>query len=961
MRNLEKGLRVVYEKCLGYKIMQQPTSAQLMVIWLVGYTGNYKVLASTPPNIERTPPNIERTPPNIECPFALTHSCTFSKKNFISLLIFFYFTNVFKVRLRGDKPLLPVKLFRSKIRGGRQPSFIPYPLNHAQVQDMQPSNAAPPPEAPLMETQLPVELDDLVMDTVLEEEPFLTLLNFKALSPVNCKFQVHIVPRDDPDKPSKNYVAVVLFARDFVDGCSFVCCCSVCASSHYLRMLTPDYCSVISSFNSFSCNHEKMALQHACKNMNIPFSTGVLKSLANCCTLEPTKTLGFWAAGSLHKLQSQVYAYISDESLIALFEKRTHAWYCHLCKTYSCVHKKSVVEFPDVDGSVPAQKNIIDPSSDLLRNVLFSKQRYSFIDPIFWRTITQRNGSFVPYLNSHFTVNSAGNFVITPEIKTCRCGQTLQLSTSLQKCLIVGPVIVLNVEICYSWCINDDCKNLPSIHFDGKQHGFINYRDKLIMCAGVAKEYLEIYSNGGTAFYTWWRAKYAVFLDAIDDENEVEILQKWFNELRSHISQCIVGFAELLDYPENLLGCCEKPKMITMDGIVLSVKNLKIPEFQEPWITEKVGFRAGLREERSLILKEYETAVARDLVSARPVSYQVCNNMSHTSHAGLALVCQIVLVECAGCETVVLPKHLLKFLKCFLKKVNPAIRMVPDFMHQDVAQLLMFPELLHENVFVRMMKFSPLLLNVVEAARKCGASAAVIEKVRNFVQVLLDCSRKTYDGVADLRVDETVTDCAEFYSEYASNNISSVWATGHSFPLYPPKCKLPEVCIQQEQAVETCNKTYHQKGSCGAGLVPFWCLEHRKCIGWIVLDSAESPRVISNAILTRFPDAEVVMYDNACRLHEYTLNRFPGAVKNMQFMIDSLHWVNHTSCAEVYNPDNYRAQIGNMPSVLCEQKNSILHRLKTTAPHLNFRSFVALLFYALVSLNRDQEKRNNSK
>lgn len=38
----------------------------------------------------------------------------------------------------------------------------------------------------------------------------------------------------------------------------------------------------------------------------------------------------------------------------------------------------------------------------------------------------------------------------------------------------------------------------------------------------------------------------------------------------------------------------------------------------------------------------------------------------------------------------------------------------------------------------------------------------------------------------------------------------------------------------------------------------------------------------------------VVVYDNACNLHSYCLNRDPAFFKNTQFLVDRLRWADHT-------------------------------------------------------------------
>lgn len=794
-----------------------------------------------------------------------------------------------------------------------------------------------------------------------------SLVNCKVLQNVTSKLQIHIVPRD---QSTYTYAVVVLFVRDFMDCSAVVSCCSVCpSSSHYLRFYSPENCLLMNAPDNVLCLHETFAVQHCCSNIGVTFGQDILKTLALHLVEEPTKLSGFWSAGKLNMSRNEMFVHISSENLIGLFVCKGHGWLCKLCKSYSCLHKKSVTKFPgnnDSDNDNSDNDNAVDndndmddfhPSNDLLRHIVYSKTRYKLDDVSFWRELMLRSCNFLAFMDLHFQKNDDGFFLIYPEQKTCSCGDNLLFDRKTKRCIVVGPVILLNVHIYQGFCSKKECSHFPIHHYDGINQGLVNFGDKMLFCAGVAKEYLNQYSTAGIAFFNWWRAKYSVLLDTMDTADVIP-LEKWLNELRSDVAQCIIGFAELLDYPENAFGCCPNPKKITMDGIVLSVKALKIPEFQEPWIFEKICFRAGSREDRSLCLSDSEESFTHDLVAGKSCSRQMCLRMSRTNHTGLALVCEILLKMFPDSHIVSLPHSLKKFTSCFGKKVNPAIRMVPAFLHDDVSQLMFFPELLSDVVFLKLLKFSPVLLRVVEIAREAGATADIADKLRKFVECLLKCAKKTYENVADYCFFDSIDSPEDFYSEFTPKHLSTIWATGHSFPAYPPKKKIADVCIQQESLVDMCNKTYHQKGTCGAGLVPFWCLEHKKCIGWIVLESAESPRVITNALLTRFPDADVVMYDNGCRLHEYILNRFPTAAKNMQFLIDSLHWMNHTSCAEVYNPDNYREQLGNMSSVLCEQKNSILHRLKNTAPHLNFRSFVALMFYAVAQINKQQEMRN---
>lgn len=77
----------------------------------------------------------------------------------------------------------------------------------------------------------------------------------------------------------------------------------------------------------------------------------------------------------------------------------------------------------------------------------------------------------------------------------------------------------------------------------------------------------------------------------------------------------------------------------------------------------------------------------------------------------------------------------------------------------------------------------------------------------------------------------------------------------------------------------------------------------------------ESPNVPFTVLYTRFPQGKsslivslhiqpflyilnvaplTIIYDNACNLHNYTLNRTPSFFKNAWFLVDRFHWHNHT-------------------------------------------------------------------
>ncbi|XP_065064713.1 uncharacterized protein LOC135690945 [Rhopilema esculentum] len=102
-----------------------------------------------------------------------------------------------------------------------------------------------------------------------------------------------------------------------------------------------------------------------------------------------------------------------------------------------------------------------------------------------------------------------------------------------------------------------------------------------------------------------------------------------------------------------------------------------------------------------------------------------------------------------------------------------------------------------------------------------------------------------------------------------------------------------------------CTKTSRGHPSLLPGVFTLFC-NHEICYGFEVMTTSESPEVPFNVLFTHFEKApKVVIYDNACNLHEYCLNRQPSFFQETRFLVDRLHWKNHSGCSEGYNMDRY--------------------------------------------------------
>ncbi len=125
-----------------------------------------------------------------------------------------------------------------------------------------------------------------------------------------------------------------------------------------------------------------------------------------------------------------------------------------------------------------------------------------------------------------------------------------------------------------------------------------------------------------------------------------------------------------------------------------------------------------------------------------------------------------------------------------------------------------------------------------------------------------------------------------------------------------------------------CNKTYQSAGQLGPGIILFWCALHRICIGFVLLESAESCEYVYSTLVTRFQRMPaVIIYDNACNLSEYCLNRAPSLFAGTKFLVDAFHMSGHINCAHSFNSGLHKSLRG-ISSVVHEQKNALLAKSK---------------------------------
>ena len=110
----------------------------------------------------------------------------------------------------------------------------------------------------------------------------------------------------------------------------------------------------------------------------------------------------------------------------------------------------------------------------------------------------------------------------------------------------------------------------------------------------------------------------------------------------------------------------------------------------------------------------------------------------------------------------------------------------------------------------------------------------------------------------------------------------------------------------------------------------------------------ESPNHAFTFLRTRFRTApSTIIYDRACQLHTYCLNRDPAFFKNTTFFVDRFHWPNHKNCCQAYNINNFKKR-DSLNTQVAEQRNSVLKPLQSFLCYVsekNFHTFLRLYIW----------------
>ena len=163
---------------------------------------------------------------------------------------------------------------------------------------------------------------------------------------------------------------------------------------------------------------------------------------------------------------------------------------------------------------------------------------------------------------------------------------------------------------------------------------------------------------------------------------------------------------------------------------------------------------------------------------------------------------------------------------------------------------------------------------------------------------------------------------------------------------------------QRQEDQDACRKYASNHPTLTPGIFIIYC-PHGVCCGFEVMKTHESPKHPFETFLTRFESPpRTIIYDNSCKLHQYTLNREPSHFKETVFFVDHFHWRGHIGCSSGYSLDKYSTyDIKSINSQVNEQANAGLQRIKGQIAYMKPCNFMFHVKLFLAIINMDERAK----
>jgi hypothetical protein len=409
--------------------------------------------------------------------------------------------------------------------------------------------------------------------------------------------------------------------------------------------------------------------------------------------------------------------------------------------------------------------------------------------------------------------------------------------------------LLMNYEIVERVC----CECERFLPFDGRKLGLVNYKNQIVFTVELFYELLNYKAYSGLPTFTFWRSKidfYSINSDA--DINSVARLL-WKKKLENYsglINQIFVGFCTLLEIPNDLFYCCPNPKVVNVDGLVISIETNRlntqsltngaiIPDINVPRNLGRTDRNViDYAETDRLLLNEYITS---GISHARWLSFlqaqvEPAKSFYTNSCWSIGLGPQQSVYYCKETYAIM--------ISTFTKSINPAIQLCPLSIWLPWDQYIA-NQCNHYELQLILRKWAPIFFKMFNLyLRLLDSSLTEAVVLLEFLKYVLQKTKDIYQIWQDNPVEDVQGQIGSGDDRYIH---------GQYFPSRPITRRIRVNQQGNSQPESTiCSKNAKHNTKLTGGVVLFWCGEHRCCIGWNMVPNGESPKLVYEILASRF-------------------------------------------------------------------------------------------------------------
>jgi CxC4 like cysteine cluster associated with KDZ transposases len=812
-------------------------------------------------------------------------------------------------------------------------------------------------------------------------------LYFSSADGFSGNFQVHFVQAAEQDRLP---AAVCLFVAGLQERrLSYVCTSPRCTFSKSNLGLSYGTDTFVEHHTEF-CEHAQVVMQQVLRvRAIVAREENITTQVLSQIDVPGFDAMGVYIADTDFGRKGRPIVFVDDSYEVEqVFYWNMQLW-CHGCKSGKqnpcrhIRHAQSTLEGgcwaavlkrleEENSGVVPQDPDLTRAKQ--LAHQLKVEQEFSnpYIQPRemirfsskeYGKVVRQRGFELKKWMIRTYCVSKQRNtFKVRPEEKYCkecytRCGYRKVAGQSY----FCGS-FMMPLDVYVGYCQKKECSRLgQEISYSGNTDFVVNYNNHLIIPIELVEEYLRYYAASALTVSAWWDEKTSAYTRSCMG-SRINISLRQLRARRGQISTAIAGTAEMLNLA-SLYKCCDHPQTVSMDGIVLSTMRIAMPKFTKPWRMEGVErSRASHRSERQLPkLSEAERRVVGEVLQSREgisrIDLKSCLRSARNAALELFLtLCSFKENERGNCRC---PTGIKEFGKFLQAEVAPVTSLIPYDYWDDFEEISMASGEQRQEHMRQLCVNAPQIYKlVVEVAKVPTNELKRTWKLYDrFVGQMKDIKAQIFAADEDeLYRELSYSECLGIRSGFERKHprnpdLNELWSTGCYFPNFPIVRVIKEVQLTKKERL-FCHKEQAFDAGCMPGVLLFYCVEHECCIGFVVLDGAESPRVVYEVLATRFERLpQNVIYDNGCNLSEYVLNRTPYLFRRTQIMVDGFHFHSHKSCASCFSTEQNPRTMEKLNTSLFEQRNARLTKLKETAPLMRSRVFMAMVRMAVSNPN----------